>query len=98
MRPAKTIKAVNRPIVIHHLKQRKRAADAFLARRLASSTIFSSPRLDQPLRKESSKFHHPGIKRCHCWTTRINPNFYDIRDQQGLKKKPSTSRKCLNCV
>ena len=80
-----TIKAVNRPIVIITSNNEKELPDAFLRRCFFHYIQF--PEMDT-LRK-IVEVHHPGIKE-NLLTTALT-QFYDIRDQQGLKKKPSTS-------
>ncbi|WP_323802519.1 MoxR family ATPase [Sulfitobacter litoralis] len=80
-----TIKAVNRPIVIITSNNEKELPDAFLRRCFFHYIQF--PEMDT-LRK-IVEVHHPGIKDA-LLTTALT-QFYDIRDQQGLKKKPSTS-------
>lgn len=80
-----TIKAVNRPIVIITSNNEKELPDAFLRRCFFHYIQF--PEMDT-LRK-IVEVHHPGIKE-NLLTTALT-EFYDIRDQQGLKKKPSTS-------
>ncbi len=80
-----TIKAVNRPIVIITSNNEKELPDAFLRRCFFHYIRF--PEMDT-LRK-IVEVHHPGIKES-LLTTALT-QFYEIRDQQGLKKKPSTS-------
>ncbi|SFS51061.1 MoxR-like ATPase [Sulfitobacter marinus] len=80
-----TIKAVNRPIVIITSNNEKELPDAFLRRCFFHYIQF--PEMDT-LRK-IVEVHHPGIKES-LLTTALT-QFYEIRDQQGLKKKPSTS-------
>ncbi len=80
-----TIKAVNRPIVIITSNNEKELPDAFLRRCFFHYIRF--PEMDT-LRK-IVEVHHPGIKE-NLLTTALT-QFYEIRDQQGLKKKPSTS-------
>ncbi len=80
-----TIKAVNRPIVIITSNNEKELPDAFLRRCFFHYIQF--PEMDT-LRK-IVEVHHPGIKEA-LLTTALT-QFYEIRDQQGLKKKPSTS-------
>jgi MoxR-like ATPase len=80
-----TIKAVNRPIVIITSNNEKELPDAFLRRCFFHYIQF--PEMDT-LRK-IVEVHHPGIKDA-LLTTALT-QFYEIRDQQGLKKKPSTS-------
>ncbi len=80
-----TIKAVNRPIVIITSNNEKELPDAFLRRCFFHYIRF--PEMDT-LRK-IVEVHHPGIKQT-LLTTALT-QFYEIREQQGLKKKPSTS-------
>jgi MoxR-like ATPase len=80
-----TIKARQRPIVIITSNNEKELPDAFLRRCFFHYIRF--PEMDT-LRK-IVEVHHPGIKES-LLTTALT-QFYDIRDQQGLKKKPSTS-------
>ena len=80
-----TIKAVNRPIVIITSNNEKELPDAFLRRCFFHYIQF--PEMDTL--KKIVEVHHPGIKES-LLTTALT-QFYEIRDQQGLKKKPSTS-------
>ena len=80
-----TIKAVNRPIVIITSNNEKELPDAFLRRCFFHYIQF--PEMDTL--KKIVEVHHPGIKEA-LLTTALT-QFYEIRDQQGLKKKPSTS-------
>ena len=80
-----TIRAVNRPIVIITSNNEKELPDAFLRRCFFHYIRF--PEIDT-LRK-IVEVHHPGIKEA-LLTTALT-QFYEIRDQAGLKKKPSTS-------
>ncbi|AXI52241.1 MULTISPECIES: MoxR family ATPase [unclassified Sulfitobacter] len=80
-----TIKAENRPIVIITSNNEKELPDAFLRRCFFHYIQF--PEMDT-LRK-IVEVHHPGIKET-LLTTALT-QFYEIREQQGLKKKPSTS-------
>ena len=80
-----TIKAVNRPIVIITSNNEKELPDAFLRRCFFHYIQF--PEMDTL--KMIVEVHHPGIKES-LLTTALT-QFYEIRDQQGLKKKPSTS-------
>ncbi|MCX7559957.1 MoxR family ATPase [Sulfitobacter sp. F26204] len=81
----KTIKAVNRPIVIITSNNEKELPDAFLRRCFFHYIRF--PEMDTL--KKIVEVHHPGIKET-LLTTALT-QFYEIRGQQGLKKKPSTS-------
>ncbi|KZY02655.1 MULTISPECIES: AAA family ATPase [unclassified Sulfitobacter] len=80
-----TIKAKQRPIVIITSNNEKELPDAFLRRCFFHYIRF--PEMDT-LRK-IVEVHHPGIKEA-LLTTALT-QFYEIRDQTGLKKKPSTS-------
>jgi len=80
-----TIAAKNRPIVIITSNNEKELPDAFLRRCFFHYIQF--PDVDT-LRKIVA-VHHPGIKAA-LLTTALT-QFYEIRDTQGLKKKPSTS-------
>ncbi len=80
-----TIKADNRPIVIITSNNEKELPDAFLRRCFFHYIRF--PELETL--KKIVEVHHPGIKEA-LLTTALT-QFYEIRDQQGLKKKPSTS-------
>ena len=80
-----TIKARQRPIVIITSNNEKELPDAFLRRCFFHYIRF--PEMDT-LRK-IVEVHHPGIKEA-LLTTALT-QFYEIRDQSGLKKKPSTS-------
>ena len=80
-----TIKAVNRPIVIITSNNEKELPDAFLRRCFFHYIKF--PEIET-LRK-IVEVHHPGIKDA-LLTTALT-QFYEIREQAGLKKKPSTS-------
>lgn len=80
-----TIKARQRPIVIITSNNEKELPDAFLRRCFFHYIRF--PEMDTL--KKIVEVHHPGIKE-NLLTTALT-QFYEIRDQQGLKKKPSTS-------
>ena len=80
-----TIKARHRPIVIITSNTEKELPDAFLRRCFFHYIRF--PEMDTL--KQIVEVHHPGIKQ-ELLTTALT-QFYEIRDQQGLKKKPSTS-------
>lgn len=81
----KTITARRRPIVIITSNNEKELPDAFLRRCFFHYIQF--PDVDT-LRK-IVEVHHPGIKEA-LLTTALT-QFYEIREQAGLKKKPSTS-------
>jgi MoxR-like ATPase len=80
-----TITARHRPIVIITSNNEKELPDAFLRRCFFHYIRF--PEIDT-LRK-IVEVHHPGIKES-LLTTALT-QFYEIREQAGLKKKPSTS-------
>ncbi len=80
-----TIKAENRPIVIITSNNEKELPDAFLRRCFFHYIRFP----EMETLKKIVEVHHPGIKE-KLLTTALT-QFYEIRDQQGLKKKPSTS-------
>ncbi len=80
-----TIKAVHRPIVIITSNNEKELPDAFLRRCFFHYIRF--PEMD--VMRKIVEVHHPGIKEA-LLTTALT-QFYEIREQAGLKKKPSTS-------
>lgn len=80
-----TISARHRPIVIITSNNEKELPDAFLRRCFFHYIRFPDP---ETLRK-IVEVHHPGIKDA-LLTTALT-QFYEIREQAGLKKKPSTS-------
>ncbi|WP_306046683.1 MoxR family ATPase [Nioella sp. MMSF_3534] len=80
-----TIRARTRPIVIITSNNEKELPDAFLRRCFFHYIRF--PDLDTL--KQIVEVHHPGIKPR--LLTEALTQFYEIREQQGLKKKPSTS-------
>jgi len=80
-----TIRARHRPVVIITSNNEKELPDAFLRRCFFHYIRF--PDIDT-LRR-IVEVHHPGIKQ-DLLTTALT-QFYAIRDQEGLKKKPSTS-------
>ncbi|MEM8693714.1 MAG: MoxR family ATPase [Pseudomonadota bacterium] len=80
-----TIKARQRPIVIITSNNEKELPDAFLRRCFFHYIRFP----DMETMKQIVGVHHPGIKE-KLLTTALT-QFFEIRDQQGLKKKPSTS-------
>ena len=80
-----TIKARNRPIVIITSNNEKELPDAFLRRCFFHFIKFP----DAETMKAIVEVHFPGLKqRLVSEAMRI---FYDLREVQGLKKKPSTS-------
>jgi MoxR-like ATPase len=80
-----TISAKVRPIVIITSNHEKELPDAFLRRCFFHFIQFP----EMETLKKIVEVHHPGIKQA-LLTTALT-QFYEIRDQQGLKKKPSTS-------
>lgn len=80
-----TISAKHRPIVIITSNNEKELPDAFLRRCFFHYIQFPDV---ETLRKIVA-VHHPGIK--DALLTAALTQFYEIRDTQGLKKKPSTS-------
>ena len=82
---AETVQARHRPIVIITSNNEKELPDAFLRRCFFHYIRFP----DTETMKKIVEVHHPGIKD-QLLTTALT-QFYEIRDQSGLKKKPSTS-------
>lgn len=80
-----TIRAKTRPIVIITSNNEKELPDAFLRRCFFHYIRFP----DMEVMKRIVEVHFPGIK-AQLLTTALT-QFYEIREQQGLKKKPSTS-------
>ena len=80
-----TIQARHRPVVIITSNNEKELPDAFLRRCFFHYIQFP----DMDTLKAIVEVHHPGIKQS-LLTTALT-QFFEIRDQQGLKKKPSTS-------
>ena len=80
-----TIKARHRPIVIITSNNEKELPDAFLRRCFFHYIQFP----DEPTLRRIVAVHHSGIKDALLSTALTQ--FYQIRDQAGLKKKPSTS-------
>jgi MoxR-like ATPase len=80
-----TIRAIHRPIIIITSNNEKELPDAFLRRCFFHYIRFP----DMEVMKKIVEVHHPGIKEA-LLTTALT-QFYEIRDQAGLKKKPSTS-------
>ena len=80
-----TIKAKVRPIVIITSNNEKELPDAFLRRCFFHYIRFP----DIETLRKIVEVHHPGIK--DALLTAALTQFYEIRDTQGLKKKPSTS-------
>jgi len=80
-----TIKARQRPIVIITSNNEKELPDAFLRRCFFHYIKFP----DAETLRAIVDVHFPGINE-NLLTTALT-QFYEIRDQQGLNKKPSTS-------
>ena len=80
-----TIKAKHRPIMIITSNNEKELPDAFLRRCFFHYIRFP----DHDTMKAIVEVHHPGIKE-KLLTTALT-QFFEIREQPGLKKKPSTS-------
>jgi MoxR-like ATPase len=80
-----TVTARTRPIVIITSNNEKELPDAFLRRCFFHYIRFP----DMETMKQIVEVHFPGIKQA-LLTTALT-QFYEIREQQGLKKKPSTS-------
>jgi MoxR-like ATPase len=80
-----TVRAINRPIVIITSNNEKELPDAFLRRCFFHYIRFP----DTETMRKIVEVHHPGIKQALLSTALTQ--FYEIRDQAGLKKKPSTS-------
>ena len=80
-----TIRAKVRPIVIITSNNEKELPDAFLRRCFFHYIRFP----DTETMKKIVEVHHPGIKST--LLTEALTQFYQIREQAGLKKKPSTS-------
>ncbi len=80
-----TITAIHRPVIIITSNNEKELPDAFLRRCFFHYIRFP----DAETLKQIVEVHHPGIKEA-LLTTALT-QFYEIRDTQGLKKKPSTS-------
>ncbi|WP_299783466.1 MoxR family ATPase [uncultured Roseobacter sp.] len=80
-----TIRARHRPIVIITSNNEKELPDAFLRRCFFHYIRFP----EMETLRQIVEVHFPGIKEA-LLTTALT-QFYEIRDQSGLKKKPSTS-------
>lgn len=80
-----TIAAKHRPIVIITSNNEKELPDAFLRRCFFHYIRFP----DMDTLRKIVEVHHPGIKES-LLTTALT-QFFEIREQAGLKKKPSTS-------
>ena len=80
-----TVHAAHRPVIIITSNNEKELPDAFLRRCFFHYIRFP----EAETLKRIVEVHHPGIKEA-LLTTALT-QFYEIRDQPGLKKKPSTS-------
>jgi MoxR-like ATPase len=80
-----TVTAKHRPIVIITSNNEKELPDAFLRRCFFHYIRFP----DADTLRQIVEVHHPGIKEA-LLTTALT-QFYEVREQTGLKKKPSTS-------
>ncbi len=80
-----TIRAKHRPVVIITSNNEKELPDAFLRRCFFHYIRFP----DIETLKKIVEVHHPNIKG-KLLTTALT-QFYEIREMQGLKKRPSTS-------
>ena len=80
-----TIRARHRPVIIITSNNEKELPDAFLRRCFFHYIRFPDP---ETLRR-IVEVHHPGIKDALLSTALTQ--FFEIREQPGLKKKPSTS-------
>ena len=80
-----TIVAKQRPIVIITSNNEKELPDAFLRRCFFHYIRFP----DEETLRQIVKVHHPGIK--DALLTIALTQFFELREQPGIKKKPSTS-------
>ncbi|SLN14288.1 ATP-dependent Clp protease ATP-binding subunit [Roseovarius gaetbuli] len=80
-----TVKARNRPVIIITSNNEKELPDAFLRRCFFHYIRFP----DADTMRKIVEVHHPGIKDA-LLTTALT-QFFELREQPGLKKKPSTS-------
>ena len=80
-----TIQARHRPVVVITSNNEKELPDAFLRRCFFHYIRFP----DAETMRRIVELHHPGIKER--LLTAALEKFYEIRDQAGLRKKPSTS-------
>ena len=80
-----TIRAKNRPVIIITSNNEKELPVAFLRRCFFHYIRFP----DMDTMRQIVAVHHPAIKE-QLLTTALT-QFYEIREQSGLKKKPSTS-------
>jgi MoxR-like ATPase len=80
-----TVRASHRPVIIITSNNEKELPDAFLRRCFFHYIRFP----EAETLKRIVEVHHPGIKEA--LLTAALTQFYEIREQPGLKKKPSTS-------
>ena len=80
-----TVVARQRPIVIITSNNEKELPDAFLRRCFFHYIRFP----DEETLRKIVKVHHPGVKDA-LLTTALT-QFFELREQPGMKKKPSTS-------
>jgi MoxR-like ATPase len=80
-----TIRARHRPVIIITSNNENELPDAFLRRCFFHYIRFP----EAETMRRIVEVHHPGIKEA--LLTSALTQFYEIRDQPGLKKKPSTS-------
>jgi MoxR-like ATPase len=80
-----TVKAKERPIIIITSNNEKELPDAFLRRCFFHYIKFP----DRDTMKAIIDVHFPGIQKI--LVSKAMDIFYEVRDVQGLKKKPSTS-------
>jgi len=80
-----TVRARHRPVILITSNNEKELPDAFLRRCFFHYIRFP----DAETMKQIVEVHHPGIKGD--LLSAALTQFYEIRDTQGLKKKPSTS-------
>ncbi|MBR9764834.1 MAG: MoxR family ATPase [Rhodobacteraceae bacterium] len=80
-----TIRARHRPIVVITSNNEKELPDAFLRRCFFHYIRFP----DMETMRRIVEVHHPGIK-AELLTAALT-QFFELREMQGLKKKPSTS-------
>lgn len=80
-----TVVAQQRPIVIITSNNEKELPDAFLRRCFFHYIRFP----DEETLRKIVKVHHPGVKEVLLSTALTQ--FFELREQPGIKKKPSTS-------
>jgi MoxR-like ATPase len=80
-----TVRATTRPVVIITSNNEKELPDAFLRRCFFHYIRFP----DMDTMRKIVEVHYPGIKPA--LLSSALSEFFDIRETQGLKKKPSTS-------